>query len=281
MTAATAIRQGIEQLSGDGIPEPRLTAEVLLAHALGRERAWLYGHPEQELTGIEQLHYGRYLYERLRRKPTQYITGRQEFYGREFRVTPAVLIPRPETELMVETALRLAPRARRVLDVGTGSGCLAVTLARELPGAVVWASEISDQALAVAKQNAARLGAAVRFFRGDLLGAVRGGALDLVASNPPYIAEEEAGDLAAEVRHYEPAVALLGGPLGVDFYRRLLRDAPSALRPGGWLMLELGHDTRPRIEPWIGSGWSDCIVEPDLAGIDRVLALRRCGTMPA
>ena len=147
MDLATALRQGTELLEKDSISAPRLTAEVLLARALRCERVALYAHPERELTSVEQLHFGRYLHERLRRKPTQYITGRQEFSGRMFRVTPAALIPRPETELVVETALRLAPSARRILDVGTGSGCLAITLAKEMPGAMVWASDLSREAL--------------------------------------------------------------------------------------------------------------------------------------
>ncbi|MBI3696424.1 MAG: peptide chain release factor N(5)-glutamine methyltransferase, partial [Acidobacteria bacterium] len=221
MDVATALRQGTTILEKDSISAPRLTAEVLLARAIGCERVDLYAHPERELTSVEQVHFGRYLHERLQRKPTQYITGQQEFYGRVFRVTPAALIPRPETELVVETALRLAAGARRILDVGTGSGCLAVTLAKEMPGAVVWASDVSLKALGLAQENARRLEARVDFFCADLLEACGGLALDLIVSNPPYVPEEEMEGLPPEVRDYEPQAALYGGRGGSEFYGRL------------------------------------------------------------
>ena len=269
MNVATALAQGVELLERDHIEAPRLTAEVLLAHALACERVYLWAHPERELTDLEQLHYGRYLHERLRRKPTQYITGRQEFYGREFRVTPAVLIPRPETELVVETALEHASGARRVLDVGTGSGCLAVTLQVEWPQAEVFAGDLSAAALAVARENARRLGAKVRFFCGDLLEACAARSFDLVVSNPPYIPLDQARGLPAEVREYEPGVALFG-----DLYGKLLGGAARVLRPGGWLIVELPYDGRERIQALAGEEWEPGIVAPDLAGFDRVLAWR-------
>ena len=164
MTVQTALRQGTELLEKGGVAVPRLTAEVLLGHAMRVERVYLFAHPEQELREVEWLHYGRYLHERLGGKPTQYITGHQEFYGREFRVTPDVLIPRPETEHVVEVALEVARGARRVLDIGTGSGALAVTLQLEM-GAETWATDISPAALRVAARNAARARCA-RAFRG-------------------------------------------------------------------------------------------------------------------
>src|ERR1700736_3996554 len=160
MTIQTALLQGTKLLEEDAIGAPRLTAEILLAYALRRERSYLYAHPEEELTETAWIHYGRYLHQRLQGKPTQYITGRQEFYGREFRVTADVLIPRPETEHVVEVALRVARDARRLLDVGTGSGALAVTLKLEM-GAEAWATEISAPAAAMAGGNALRLGARV------------------------------------------------------------------------------------------------------------------------
>lgn len=273
MNVATAIRQGQELLERENIGAPRLTAEVLLAHALRCDRANLYAHPERELSDAEQLHYGRYLHERLKHKPTQYITGRQEFYGREFRVTPAVLIPRPETELVVETALRVAASARRVLDAGTGSGCLAVTLKKELPAARVFACDVSRAALEVARTNAERLEAAVEFFRGNMLEACRDASVDLIVCNPPYISSAEMETLAAEVREYEPAAALRGGESGAEFYRPLLAGAQRALRPGGWLVAELGHDTLHQIESLLAV-WAERIVERDLAGIARVVAVR-------
>src|ERR1700736_2406294 len=160
MTVQTALLQGTSLLEEGGIAVPRLTAEVLLSHALRCERVYLYAHSEQELKEVEWLHYGRYLHQRMQGKPTQYITGRQEFYGREFRVTADVLIPRPETEHVVEVAMRVARGARRLLDVGTGSGALAVTLKLEM-GAEAWATEISAPAAAMAGGNALRLGARV------------------------------------------------------------------------------------------------------------------------
>src|SRR4051794_17544201 len=211
MTAQTALLQGTALLEEAAIAVPRLTAEVLLAHALRRERVYLFAHPEHELAEVEWLHYGRYLHERLKGKPTQYITKRQEFYGREFRVTPDVLIPRPETEHVVEVALQKG--GRRVLDVGTGSGALAVTLQLET-GAEVWATDISPAAAAVAAENARRLGARVEIAAGDLMDAIGAGSMDLVVSNPPYVPLTKREGLQREVRDFEPHVALFGGADG-------------------------------------------------------------------
>src|SRR5690242_9380062 len=170
MTVQTALVQGTSLLEDARVVVPRLTAEVLLAHALHCDRVYLYAHPEQELKEVEWLHYGRYLHERLQGKPTQYITHRQEFYGREFRVTPDVLIPRPETEHVVETALAVM-HGSRLLDVGTGSGALAITLRLET-GAEAWATDISQPAALVAAENARRLGADVQIVVTDLMDAI-------------------------------------------------------------------------------------------------------------
>src|SRR5215471_4461835 len=186
MTLRTALLQGTQLFEEAAVPVPRLTAEVLLAHALHRNRTYLFAHPEHELSQLEWLHYGRYLHERLQGKPTQYITGRQEFYGREFRVTRDVLIPRPETEHVVETALRLAPRAARIIDVGTGAGILAITLRLET-GAAVCATDISAAALSAAAENARRLEAQVSFIACDLLSPIAAASVDLIVSNPPYV----------------------------------------------------------------------------------------------
>src|ERR1700686_1983755 len=175
----TALLQGTKLFEDEGIGAPRLTAEVLLAYALHRDRTYLYSHPEHELSEVTWLHYGRYLHERLNGKPTQYITKRQEFYGREFRVTADVLIPRPETEHVVEVALRVGRGARRMLDVGTGSGALAVTLQLET-GAEAWATEISAPAANVASENARRLGAPVRVTVCDVMAAIAGRSIDLI-----------------------------------------------------------------------------------------------------
>src|SRR3984893_2005272 len=184
MTVQTALVQGTRLLEEALVGVPRLTAEVLLCHALRQERVYLYAHPEQELTEVEWLHYGRYLHERLQGKPTQYITKRQEFYGREFRVTPDVLIPRPETEHVIEAALRLG--SRNIVDIGTGSGAIAVTLALETSASVV-GTDISLAALGVAAANGRRHDAAVTWLACDLGSALPSGSFDLVVSNPPYV----------------------------------------------------------------------------------------------
>jgi release factor glutamine methyltransferase len=270
MTVRTALLQGAQLLDDAAVGVARLTAEVLLAHALHRDRAYLFGHPEHELSENEWLHYGRYLHERMQGKPTQYITGRQEFYGREFRVTPDVLIPRPETEHVVETALRLAPHPARLLDVGCGSGNLAVTLRLET-GASVWAADISPAAIRVAAGNAQRLDAPVSFVACDLLSAFADGSMDLIVSNPPYVPLGDQAGLQREVRDWEPPEALFAGPTGVEIYARLVRDAERVLRPGGWIVMELGFNLRDRVAAMFTGHWRNLETVPDLAGIPRVV----------
>ena len=272
MTLHTALQQGARILEDGGIAVPRLTAEVLLAHAMRVERVYFFAQPEQELSELEWLHYGRYLHERLGGKPTQYITGHQEFYSRDFRVTPDVLIPRPETEHVVEVALELADGARRLLDVGTGSGALAVTLCLEM-GAETWATEISPAAARVAAGNAARLGAPVHIVVCDLMEAIASGTMDLIVSNPPYVPLTEREGLQREVRDFEPHVALFAGTTGFELYERIVADAPRVLKPGGWLVMELGFTSLTRVQALL-SGWGSLRVVPDLAGIPRVIAAR-------
>jgi release factor glutamine methyltransferase len=274
MIVQTALLQGTALLEEAAVPVPRLTAEVLLANALRRERTYLFAHSEHELSELEWLHYGRYLHERIQGKPTQYITGRQEFYGREFRVTSDVLIPRPETEHVVETALRIAPRARRILDVGTGSGILAVTLRVEI-NSQAWATDISPAALHVAARNAENLGAPVSFVACDLASAIATASMDLIVSNPPYVPLGDKAGLQREVRDWEPHAALFAGPTGIEIYERLVRDAERVLVAGGWLVMELGFGLLDRVAGLFSSGWQDLEVVPDLAGIPRVLAARR------
>lgn len=241
---------------------------MLLAHAIGCDRNWLYAHSLDELRETWWIHYGRYLYQRIERKPTQYITGRQEFYGREFRVTPDVLIPRPETEHLIEAALKSG--ARTIVDIGTGSGAIAVTLALET-GARVVATDISSPALKVAQENAARLGAAVGFVACDLAGALAGN-FDLIVSNPPYVPAAES--LPREVRDFEPGVALYGGEDGLAIYRRLIPEAAPLLKPGGWLIMEIAYNTADRVQAML-DGWTDVRVIADLAGLPRVIEARR------
>jgi release factor glutamine methyltransferase len=273
MKVQTALQQGYRLLEEACIPVPRLTAEVLLCHVLGRERPYLFSHPEEELSETANLQYGRYLCERLEGRPTQYITGRQEFYGREFQVNPDVLIPRPETEHVIETVLAVGAGARRVVDVGCGSGAIAVTLSLET-GAEVWGTDISLEALAVATHNARHLNARVHFVACDLTSALAPGAMDLVVSNPPYVARRDAPGLQREVRDYEPHVALFAGETGLEIYARLVVDAERVLRPGGALVMELGFKTSDLVREMLGPVWQDVQIVPDLAGIPRVLAAR-------
>jgi release factor glutamine methyltransferase len=273
MTLQTALLQGTRLLEEAGIAAPRLTAEVLLSYALRRERVYLFAHPEQELREVEWIHYGRYLHERTQGKPTQYITHRQEFYGREFRVTPDVLIPRPETEHVVEVALRVAHGARRILDVGAGSGALAVTLQLELDAAT-WCTEISPAAAGVAAGNARRLGSNIGVVVCDLMEAIRPASMDLVVSNPPYVPVADRDGLQREVRDWEPHVALFAGESGFEIYDRIIADAPRVLHRQGWLVLELGFGSLAHVAERL-SRWSEFHVEPDLAMIPRVIAARR------
>ena len=240
-----------------------------MMRAIGRDRAWLYAHGNDELIEVWWIHFGRYLHQRIKGEPTQYVTGRQEFYGREFRVTPDVLIPRPETEHLIEAALAHVSGA--ILDIGTGSGAIAVTLALESTGRVT-ASDISPAALRVARQNSGALGAHVDFVACDLGAAFGEGSFDLVVSNPPYIAGRDRASLQAEVRDHEPALALFGGEDGLAVYRSLVPEARRLLRPGGWLMMELGDAEAVRE---MCSSWTGVEIVNDLAGIPRVLLARK------
>lgn len=277
MTVQTALLQGARLLEEAGIAVPRLTAEVLLSHVMGCERAYLYAHPERELQDPERLHYGRGLHERLQGKPTQYITGRQEFYGREFRVTPDVLIPRPETEHVVACAAGLLSSGGmggrpRVLDVGCGSGAIAVTLQLET-GGEAWGADISPAAAAVACGNARRLGARVDIVVCDLMEAIGPASMDLIVSNPPYVPLAQREGLQREVRDWEPHVALFAGETGFEIYGRIAADAPRVLRADGWLVMELGFGSCDYVARLL-DGWKDLRIEPDLAGIPRVIAAR-------
>jgi release factor glutamine methyltransferase len=271
MTVGQALAQGAKLLDDARISVPRLTAEVLLAHAIGCERIWLTAHSDEELREVWWIHYGRYLHQRLNGQPTQQITGHQEFYGRDFRVTPDVLIPRPETEHVIEAALQLAPNARRILDIGTGSGAIAVTLALECPLARVTATDISKAAVRIAAQNASRLGARVDWAVCDLGSALTDGAFDLVVSNPPYVPARDKSTIQREVRDHEPEVALYGGDDGLEVYRRLIPEAARLLAPGGRLIMEIGYSTQQPVGAMLGAGWTQVETRPDLAGLPRVM----------
>lgn len=270
LAIGAALRQGTELLRNASIEVPRLTAEVLLCHALHHQRAYLFAHPEQQLTELEWIHYGRYLHQRLEGKPTQYITGVQEFYGRPFLVTPDVLIPRPETEHLVEAALPLC--TGRVVDVGTGSGAIAITLALET-GTQVLATDISERALAIAQGNAVALNASVSFLLCDLLSALASESVNLIVSNPPYV--RDGAITQREVLEWEPRGALFAGLYGMDIYRRLIPEAHRVLCPGGSLALELGFDSLAGVTALLSPGWRAPRIIPDLAGIPRVLVSER------
>ncbi len=269
----TALLQGQQLLEQAKVHAPRLNAEVLLAHAIGCDRTWLYAHSDEELRELWWIHYGRYLHERLQGKPTQYITGRQEFYGREFRVTPDVLIPRPETEHLVEAALERA--AGNIVDIGTGSGAIAITLALET-GSRVFATDISEAAVRGAAGNARRLESPVHFAVCDLGTALPSGCFDVVVSNPPYVPDAGSESIQREVREHEPRVALFGGSDGLDVYRRLIPDAQRLLKPGGWLVMEIGWLASDAVGAMLGE-WKDVETKADLAGIPRVV----CAQKPA
>ncbi len=276
-----------------------MAAELLLLHVLGRNRTWLYAHPEEIVADADAQRFFELIARRAAGEPTQHLTGKQEFWGLEFEVTPDVLIPRPETEHVIEVALdRLALRELRagrpqksageglqIADIGTGSGCIAIALAKELPAANFVATDISAAALAVAQRNAQRHAVADRidFCEANLLVlnsplATRHSPLsfDLIASNPPYIGRREAPSLPREVRDHEPHSALFGGEEGYELYADLITQAANHLKPGGILVLELGHNSLPAVQPLLeASAWTNVGVTNDLAGIPRVLAAEK------
>ncbi len=286
------LKQGIGRLREANVPSFTLAAELLLLHVAARDRTWLYAHPEEILSADTTSQYFALIQRRANGEPTQHLTGKQEFWDLEFEITSDVLIPRPETEHLIEVALdRLALRELRagrpprltgngitLADVGTGSGCIAIALAKELPDATVYATDISPAALDVARRNAARRGFAdrIRFLESDLFEAFTPVRFDLIVSNPPYVGRRTAETLAPEVREHEPEVALYGGEEGYEFYAELVAQSHEFLKPGGLLVLELGHDSLPAVQPLLESRhWTNLGVTNDLAGIPRVLAVER------
>ena len=272
-----AIEQGMERLAQRARGNARLDAETLIMHVLGRDRAYVYAHPELELICGELNRYNDALERRAGGEPLQYITGHQEFWGLDLLVTPAVLIPRPETEHAVEAALELlrGMESPRLVDVGTGSGCIALALASELSRARVEAVDISDEALQVARQNASRLNleSRISFSRSDLLEKYLNSAatFDMVVSNPPYVGDSETDKLQVEVREHEPYQALFGGGKeGLDIYRRLIPQASRVLKPDGWLVMEIGYTQEQAIRDLL-QHWNQVRSVPDLQGIPRVM----------
>jgi release factor glutamine methyltransferase len=272
LTFQSAIATASEALAPSA--SARRDAEMLLMHVTGRDRAYLLTHPEAPLSSEEQARFDSAIARRAAHEPIQYITGTQEFYGLAFAVTPAVLIPRPETEHLVEAALeRIAPQERaRIADVGTGSGAIAVVLAHYRPLAQVTALDIAPAALAVARANAERHHVAdrIRFVASDLLAAVASEPpFDLIAANPPYVPESECASLEPQVRDWEPATALFAGPDGLDAYRRLIPQARALLKPYGWLLMEIGHGQEAALRSLLAR-WREVEFIADLQGIPRV-----------
>jgi release factor glutamine methyltransferase len=298
------LKQGLAQLREAQVPSFTLAAELLLLHVLGRDRTWLYAHPEEQISTSDADRFFNLIARRVAGEPTQHLTGKQEFWGLEFEVTSDVLIPRPETEHVIEVALdRLALRelragrkqaltgeALQIADVGTGSGCIAIALAKELPQATLFATDISSTALSVAKRNAHRHSVfhRIHFLECNLLGGLVDSSLatrhsplllDLIVSNPPYIGRREKETLMREVRDHEPQIALYGGEEGYELYADLISQSAAHLKPGGLLVLEIGHNSLPAVQPLLEAPhWTNIAVTNDLSGIPRVLAAERNGT---
>jgi release factor glutamine methyltransferase len=285
MQLRPALQTGLQTLLQHQVPSAQLAAELLLMHVLKCDRGYLHTHPETELPAEAIEHYFELIAERATGKPTQYITGHQEFWGLDFEVTPDVLIPRPETEHTVEQVIELAHRQGiakdtrlRIVDVGTGSGCIVLALAWEFPRAILFGVDISRTALVVASRNAVRLGMPdrVKFLEGDLLARFLDkdflGTFDFVVSNPPYVGKHEVEMVQREVREFEPRTAWGDLERGDEIYARVFPQALQVLKPGGYVVVEIGYNMRDRVLALLGAGWSDIEVRPDLAGIPRVVS---------
>ena len=289
MQLKQTLASAVTRLSADRVPSPRLNAESLLMFTLNCDRAHLYAHPERELTLDEQSRYDAVLAERALGVPTQYITGHQEFWGMDLIVSPAVLIPRPETEHVVESVLELAGVKRTggqkvlpltnslcIADVGTGSGCIALALAKELPQAEIHASDLSAAALEVARANAARhqLESRIQFHETDLLAGFENDAFDFIVSNPPYVGESEEDQVQLEVRKFEPRRAVFAGPTGIEAIERLILQARAALKTGGWLVMEVSGTISEKVRNLL-QDWNDVGIRQDLQSIPRVAQARK------
>ena len=279
-----AVAWGTGELVRSGVESAPLTAQLLLGHVLGRERVYILSHPEQPLDEACASSFVGLIRRRAAGEPHQYLVGAQEFYGRSFEVNPAVLIPRPETEILVERAVTLAKEggsAPRIVDVGTGSGCIAVTLACECPHARIVATDISAGALAVAARNARRhaVPSCVNFLAGNLLEPFAARPLfDLVLSNPPYVSIADAGTLSRTVVEHEPPTALFAGESGLEVIERLIPQARERLVPGGWLLMEIGMGQASAVCEIVFRQRFDLVdTLADLQGIARCLVARRAG----
>jgi release factor glutamine methyltransferase len=284
-----ALNSATAQLAANQVPSPHMNAELLLMFIASCDRAYLYAHPERELTPDEARRYEAALAERERGVPAQYITGHQEFWGMDLIVTPSVLIPRPETEHVVETVLELVGVKRaggqerashtaqlRIADVGTGSGCIALALAKELPEAEIYAADISTAAIEIARANAARhqLESRIKFQEADLLAGCKSNFLDVAISNPPYVGESEEDQVQLEVRKFEPRTAVFAGHKGTEVIERLIPQAYAALKTGGWLVMEISGTIAEDVKKLLAD-WKDVSIKPDLQSIPRVIRARK------
>ena len=280
-----ALHEAMRRLEAAKVPSYALAGELLLMHALKCDRTWFYSHPEARVDDEALRSFFELIARRAQGVPTQYLNGKQEFWGLEFEVTPEVLIPRPETEHVVEVAMERLGAGRRgerlrLADVGTGSGCIAVALAREFKNAEILATDISSAALEVAGRNGERHGVAerIRFVECNLLdtAVAEGPRFDLIVSNPPYVASGDESRLQREVREHEPREALFAGPEGTEVYARLIGEAGKCMRTEGLLVLEIGYGASERVrELFDCRRWKDIRVTKDLAGIPRVISAER------
>jgi len=280
ISIADALLNATSSLRNAGVSEPRREASSLLSHVIQRDRTFLISHAEHQINSEEFESFGAVLERRAGGEPLQYITGQQDFYGRVFRVSPDVLIPRPETELLVESALELLNSSDGyICDVGTGSGCIAISVLCERPGARAVAVDISTAALSFAQQNADDLGVKdrIEFLVSDCFSSVPiTSAFDLIVSNPPYIDLDVVAGLQREVRDHEPMIALTPGPDGLAIIRRLINDAPRFLREDGHLLLEIGFDQGDVVQEMVEKTvWELTDIRPDLQGIPRIVVLRK------
>jgi release factor glutamine methyltransferase len=280
-TVGRVVRWAADDFRAKGIESPRLEAELLLAQALDTDRMRIIVDAARELEPAELARYRELIQRRRKGEPVAYIRGQKEFFGRVFHVDKRVLVPRPDTEILVEVALRRTasfPLAARYLDLCTGSGCVAISLARERPTTKLLAVDLSPDALVVARENAIRLGAVhqIAWLAGDLfrpLESISGPKLDLVVANPPYIAEGEIASLSVDIRAFEPHLALSGGPDGLDVTRRIVAEAPGHLRRGGVLAVEMGTGQTERVkELFVAAGFTEVVVDKDYGGHERVVS---------
>jgi release factor glutamine methyltransferase len=288
MSLHDALQSAIARLTAENVPSPRLNAETLLMFTLNCDRTHLFAHPERELTPEEQSRYNEALTQRGKGVPAQYITGHQEFWGLDLIVSPAVLIPRPETEHLIETILPLARTMKKpiIADIGTGSGAIALALAKELSNAEIHATDISPAALEIAEANAARLQLEFRTTNGyeperrihfhdtDLLRGLPSETFDFVVSNPPYVGESEEDTVQLEVRKFEPHNAVFAGPTGLEVISNLVPAARAALKPGGYLVMEISSTIADGVRALL-QDWADITLTNDLQGIPRVALARK------